>query len=68
MIPPGFSEHEAAFLAGYRQLCERHGVCLVAEVPGKLALVDFGENPIWGCTAAQMVDMQMSEMAETACR
>lgn len=68
MIPSGFSEREAAFLAAYRQLCERHGLCLVAEVPGKLVLVDFVENRIWGSTAAEMVDMQMGQMLETACR
>jgi hypothetical protein len=63
MNPRDFPENEAAFLAGYRQLCELHGMCLVAEDQGKLALVDFSENRIWGCTAGQMVDMQVGEMA-----
>lgn len=64
MIPSIFTPEEAAFLVEYRVLCERHGMCPIVEVQGQMGLLNVAENRIWGCTAGQMVDRQIEEMAE----
>ncbi len=64
MIPSIFTPEEAAFLVEYRFLCERHGICPIVEVQGQIGLLNVAENRIWGCTAGQMVDKQIEEMAE----
>ncbi len=64
MIPSIFSAEEAAFLVEYRALCERHGMCPIVEVQGQIGLLNVDENRIWGCTAGQIVDKQIEEMAE----
>jgi hypothetical protein len=64
MIPSIFSPEEAAFLVEYRALCERHGMCPIVEVQGHMGLLNVAENRIWGCTAGQIVDKQIEEMAE----
>lgn len=64
MIPRVFSSEAAAFLNEYRALCERHGMCPVVEARGQMGLLNLEENRIWGCTAGQMVDVQIEAMAE----
>jgi hypothetical protein len=64
MIPSIFSAGEAAFLVEYRALCERHGMCPIVEVQGHIGLLNVDENRIWGCTAGQIVDQQIEEMAD----
>ena len=64
MIPSIFTPEEAAFLIEYRRLCDRHGICPIVEVQGQLGLLNVAENRIWGCTAGQIVDKQIEEMAE----
>jgi hypothetical protein len=35
------------------------------EVGGQIGLLNVAENRIWGCTAGQVVDKQIEEMAQT---
>jgi hypothetical protein len=63
IIPKAFSAHEADFLVAYRELCARFDMCPVVEAQGQVGLIDFSESRIWGCTASQMVDKQIEEMA-----
>ena len=63
-ISQAFTADEATFLAAYRDLCERHGMCPVVESEGHMGLISFSENRIWGCTAGQMVDKQIEEIAQ----
>lgn len=66
MIPNAFTPQEAKFLIEYRDLCDRHGMCLIVEAKGQMGLINIGDNRIWACTAGQMVNKQIEAMSALA--